>query len=90
MFNILEKHLLKTKLLKKAIEEVLMEEQSLQKSNPYDIYGADNLAWREGGKWYGWTYSHKSNRYFFDDIGDESLINLWEIQWEWEDKQCQN
>jgi hypothetical protein len=90
MFNFVGKYLVGTKLLKKAIEEVLMEEQLLHPYNPYDIYGGDNLAWREGDKWYGWTYSHETNKYFFDDMGDESLIALWERQWEWEDKQCQS
>lgn len=85
MFNSVGKYLIGTKLLNKAIEEVLMEEQSLQTTHPYDISGKDNLAWREGDKWYGWTYSHEAKRYFFDDMGDESLVALWERQWEWEE-----
>ena len=92
MFNIVGKYFIKTSLLKQAIAEVLMEDQLLHQSatDTFDIYGADNVAWREGDTWYGWTYSHKSNRYLFDDIGDKSLMALWERQWEWEDKQCQS
>jgi hypothetical protein len=44
----------------------------------------DNLTWAEGDTWYGWTYSPEKNRYFFNDIGNKSLIGLWEDQWAWE------
>jgi hypothetical protein len=40
-----------------------------------------NLTWSEGDRWYGWTYNDKLKRYYFDDIGNESLIGLWEDQW---------
>jgi hypothetical protein len=36
-----------------------------------------NLTWDEGDVWKGWTYSLEKNRYYFDDIGDESLTELW-------------
>ncbi len=38
-----------------------------------------NLTWAEDevGLWKGWTYSPKKNRYYFDDIGNESLTDLW-------------
>jgi hypothetical protein len=36
-----------------------------------------NLTWDEGDVWKGWTYSLENNRYYFDDIGDESLTELW-------------
>ena len=38
-----------------------------------------NLTWAEEdeGVWKGWTYSIKRNRYYFDDIGNESLTRLW-------------
>lgn len=36
-----------------------------------------NLTWDEGLVWKGWTYSPDTNRYYFDDIGDESLTELW-------------
>jgi hypothetical protein len=38
-----------------------------------------NLTWAEEevNLWKGWTYSPEKNRYYFDDIGDESLTDLW-------------
>ena len=36
-----------------------------------------NLTWDDGDIWKGWTYSPTANRYYFDDIGDESLGTLW-------------
>jgi hypothetical protein len=38
----------------------------------------DNLSWEEGGLWYGYTYDSNAKRYYFDDVGHESLIDLWE------------
>jgi hypothetical protein len=43
--------------------------------------GPTNLTWSEGGIWYGWTYNSNAKRYYFDDIGNESLMGLWEDQW---------
>ena len=39
-----------------------------------------NLTWSEGDMWYGWTFDPEQNRYYFDDIGNESLSGLWEDQ----------
>lgn len=39
-----------------------------------------NLTWSEGDMWYGWTFDPEKNRYYFDDIGNESLTGLWEDQ----------
>jgi hypothetical protein len=36
-----------------------------------------NLTWDDGDIWKGWTYSPEKNRYYFDDIGNESLGALW-------------
>ena len=36
-----------------------------------------NLTWDDGDIWKGWTYSIKNNRYYFDDIGNESVGALW-------------
>ena len=47
---------------------------------------SDNLTWAEGDTWYGWTYSPVKKRYYFNDIGDKSLMALWEDQWAWEDQ----
>lgn len=40
-----------------------------------------NLAWIDNGIWRGWTYNSKKNLYYFNDVGNESLIGLWEEQW---------
>lgn len=39
----------------------------------------DNLTWADEaeGVWKGWTYSRSRNRYFFDDVGNESIVELW-------------
>ena len=41
-----------------------------------------NLTWDEpeNGVWKGWTYSPEKNCYYFDDIGNESIMGLWENQ----------
>ena len=38
-----------------------------------------NLTWAEEeiNLWKGWTYSPAANRYYFDDIGNESLTAFW-------------
>lgn len=42
-----------------------------------------NLTWaeEETGLWKGWTYNPVKKRYYFDDIGNESIMGLWETQW---------
>jgi hypothetical protein len=42
---------------------------------------SSNLTWDEDGVWKGWTYNRDTNRYYFDDIGNESIMGLWENQW---------
>lgn len=37
-----------------------------------------SLSWCEGDTWYGWTYDSNAKRYYFDDIGNKSIIGLWE------------
>lgn len=39
----------------------------------------NNLTWaeEENNLWKGWTYSPTANRYYFDDIGNESLAAFW-------------
>ena len=39
-----------------------------------------NLTWDEYGVWKGWTYSPEKNRYYFDDVGNKSLMGLWDDQ----------
>jgi len=41
----------------------------------------NNLTWAEGDTWYGWTYSPEKKRYYFNDIGNKSIMGLWEDQW---------
>ena len=38
-----------------------------------------NLTWAEEevNLWKGWTYSLEMNKYFFDDVGNESLAAFW-------------
>ena len=52
--------------LKKAVEDALIEVPT-------------NLTWadEDAGVWKGWRYSPEKNRYYFDDIGNESLTRLW-------------
>ena len=40
-----------------------------------------SLSWMEGDPWYGWTFNESNKRYYFDDIGNKSLIGLWEDHW---------
>jgi hypothetical protein len=40
-----------------------------------------NLTWDEDGLWKGWSFNISKNRYYFDDIGNESIMGLWEDQW---------
>ena len=49
-----------------------------------------NLTWleEETGLWKGWTYDVEKKRYYFDDIGNESLMGLWESQWLDEEKEA--
>jgi len=64
--------------------------EAIQKQlSSFDLKGADNLTWaeEETGLWKSWTFSPKKNRYFFDDIGSTSLMELWETQWKWEDEE---
>ena len=68
--------------LKKAIRKVISDNDQLLKD--LAEYEKDevqtNLTWAEEelGIWKGWTYSPKNNRYYFDDIGHESILGLWE------------
>ncbi len=55
-----------------SIDRAIWEHEN---SNP------TNLTWAEGDRWYGWTFNPVNNRYYFDDIGNESLMGLWEDQW---------
>jgi hypothetical protein len=68
--------------LRKAVfDEVRLYESVTRSMWEYEHESPTNLTWSEGDRWYGWTYNPQLKRYFFDDIGDESLMALWEGQW---------
>jgi hypothetical protein len=68
--------------LRNAIfDEVHMYDEVDKRIKEYKDEEPTNLTWSEGDTWYGWTYSKSKNRYYFDDIGNVSLMGLWEDQW---------
>jgi len=50
----------------------------------------NNLTWDEGNLWYGWVYNEKENRYYFNDTGYESMMDLWEYFWSREEDVKEN
>ena len=82
IINLVEKYLMRPKRLREAIEAVVHENDELLRIlSQYEEEGQTNLTWSEGDMWYGWTYNSNAKRYYFDDIGNKSLIRLWEDQW---------
>jgi hypothetical protein len=81
-FIYLFKVLMRPRLLKQAIMAVEWENAELLDAlAKYEQEEAPtNLTWSEGDMWYGWTFNPEQNRYYFDDIGNESLTGLWEDQ----------
>jgi len=81
--DLVEKYLMRPKRLREAIQAVVRENDELLRIiKEYEQNETPtNLTWSEGDIWYGWTYNTKLKRYFFDDIGNESLMGLWEDQW---------
>ena len=83
LVNFVEKYLMRPKRLRDAIESVVHDNDELLRI--IKQYEEDetptNLTWSEGDRWYGWTYNESKKRYYFDDIGNESLMGLWEDQW---------
>ena len=68
--------------LRHAIFDEVRIYQSVTRSMwEYEKEGPTNLTWWEGDRWYGWTFNTEQKRYYFDDIGNESLMGLWEDQW---------
>jgi len=68
--------------LRHAIFDEVRLYQSIDRSMwEHEKEGPTNLTWAEGDRWYGWTYNSNAKRYYFDDIGNESLMGLWEDQW---------
>jgi len=82
LIEFVEKYLMRPKRLRDAIEAVVHENDELLRIlKQHEEEGPTNLTWAEGDRWYGWTYNKSKSRYYFDDIGNESLMGLWEDQW---------
>ena len=83
LFNLVEKYLMRPKRLREAIEAVVHDnDELLRRIKEYEEDDTPtNLSWAEGDTWYGWTFNPVKGRYYFDDIGNESLMGLWEDQW---------
>ena len=82
MINWLVNRIFRWDPLREAIFDEVRLYQSIDKAMAeYDREHPTNLTWSEGDRWYGWTYNPELKRYYFDDIGNESLIGLWEEQW---------
>jgi hypothetical protein len=82
MINWLVNRIFKFTSLREAIfEEVHMYDHIDSIVNDPEGMQTASLSWMEGNTWYGWTYNSNAKRYYFDDIGSESLIGLWEDQW---------
>lgn len=69
--------------LRKAMQEVIKNNHELLMALAESERNeqSSNLTWDEGGVWKGWSYNRGTNRYYFDDIGNESIMGLWEDQW---------
>lgn len=87
--DLVEKYLMRPKRLREAIEAVVHDnDELLRMIKEYEENDTPtNLTWSEGDRWYGWTYNNNAKRYYFDDIGNESLMGLWEDQWAREKEQ---
>jgi len=82
LIEFVERYLMRPKRLRDAIETVVHENDELLRIlKQHEEEGPTNLTWAEGDRWYGWTYNKSKSRYYFDDIGNESLMGLWEDQW---------
>ena len=80
--DLVEKYLMRPKRLREAIQAVVRDnDELLRLIKEAENEEPTNLTWSEGDTWYGWTYNKSKNRYYFDDIGNESLMGLWEDQW---------
>jgi hypothetical protein len=89
--TLVEKYLMRPKRLRDAIHSVMRENDDLLAMlKEAENEEPTNLTWSEGDTWYGWTYSPEKNRYYFDDIGNKSLMGLWEDQWLRESESTKN
>ena len=82
IYDFVERYLMRPKRLREAIRAVVHDDDELMRRlAEYKEDGPTNLTWAEGDRWYGWTYNPVNKRFYFDDIGNESLMGLWEDQW---------
>ena len=83
LIEFVERYLMRPRRLREAIQSVVREnDELLRMLKEYEEDDTPtNLTWSEGDTWYGWTYNKSKNRYYFNDIGNESLMGLWEEQW---------
>jgi hypothetical protein len=82
IYNMVEKYLMRPKRLRMAIQAVVRDNDELFRLlEESELEEPTNLTWSEGDTWYGWTYNPIKKRYYFDDIGNKSLMGLWEDQW---------
>ena len=82
LYELVEKYIMRPKRLRDAIEAVVHDNDELLRIiKEHEHEEPTNLTWSEGDTWYGWTYNPAKNRYYFDDIGNKSLMGLWEEQW---------
>ena len=80
--DLVEKYLMRPKRLREAIQAVVKDnDELLRLIKEAENEEPTNLTWSEGDTWYGWTYNPDKKRYYFDDIGNKSLMGLWEDQW---------
>ncbi len=67
-----------TRLREYVFEEVHMYDYLDSIINDPEAMEIASSSWYEGDMWYGWTYDSNAKRYYFDDIGNKSIIGLWE------------
>jgi hypothetical protein len=80
--DLVERYLMRPKRLREAIQDVVRENDELLRIiKESENEKPTNLTWSEGDTWYGWTFNPDKKRYYFDDIGNVSLMGLWEDQW---------
>ena len=66
--------------MRKAIRRMMQENDQLFR----DLAEAErgpitNLTWEDDdGLYRAWSYNKKQNRYYFNDVGDEMFLKVWE------------
>jgi hypothetical protein len=83
LYELVEKYLMRPRRLREAIQAVVRDNDELLRiiKQHEEDDTPTNLTWSEGDTWYGWTFNPVRGRYYFDDIGNQSLMGLWEDQW---------